>query len=202
MKSIYCTAGIVGLLQAWAISGSSAYHVDPPADSSYSRRQMLFNTLSATTIIGTGWTSKPSRTEAIEACARNSNNCIRTTWIPPLGTSKSEMGKAVVSAIEAYPQTGQADVDRGGWLLAEDNGLSTGGTARYEFRTGTDKIAKFLNGGKPFIDDLVVEITDGAVEVRSASRIGDSDLGVNAKRLSFLGEQLKAAGWTIPDPKY
>jgi len=49
-----------------------------------------------------------------------------------------------------------------------------------------------------------VEISeDGkAVEVRSASRIGESDLGVNRKRLLFLGSALDSKGWTVPDPKY
>jgi hypothetical protein len=63
--------------------------------------------------------------------------------------------------------------------------------------------AKFFNGGKPFVDDLVLEITDsGAVEVRSSSRVGDSDMGVNQNRLNFLASNLRAAGWTAPEPKY
>jgi uncharacterized protein (DUF1499 family) len=43
------------------------------------------------------------------------------------------------------------------------------------------------NGGKPFVDDLVWEMGDsGEVQVRSASRIGESDFNVNCKRLVFL----------------
>ena len=55
---------------------------------------------------------------------------------------------------------------------------------------------------RPFIDDLKVEITDNGVEVRSSSRVGESDFGVNQKRLAYLGQGLAAAGWTVPEPKY
>ena len=53
------------------------------------------------------------------------------------------------------------------------------------------------------MDDLEVEVGDGgAVEVRSSSRVGDSDLGVNQKRLLFLQEKFNDLGWNAPDPKY
>lgn len=35
----------------------------------------------------------------------------------------------------------------------------------------------------------------GRVEVRSASRQGDSDLGINSKRLDFLRSELGKKGW-------
>ena len=58
--------------------------------------------------------------------------------------------------------------------------------------------AKFLNGGKPFIDDLEIQVQNGGVAVKSASRIGDSDLGVNAKRLNYIASKLREKGWTAP----
>ena len=58
--------------------------------------------------------------------------------------------------------------------------------------------AKVFNGGKPFVDDLNIEVDrSGQVQIRSQSRIGDSDLGVNAKRVSYLAALLKAKGWKI-----
>jgi hypothetical protein len=110
------------------------------------------------------------------------------------------MAEAVKAVLQEYPQAGQNGVDLNGWEIVED-GLSTG-TARVEYKSGIGNFAKFLNGNKPFVDDLKIEIGDSAVEIRSASRIGDSDLGVNQKRLVFLSNAIKAMGWTALEPKY
>ena len=93
-------------------------------------------------------------------------------------------------------------MDLRGWTIVEDD-LAKSGTARVEYRSGLGNFAKFLNGGKPFVDDLKVEIADsGAVEIRSASRVGESDLDVNRKRLQFLKKGVVAAGWSAPEPSY
>ena len=44
-----------------------------------------------------------------------------------------------------------------------------------------------------FVDDLELyaDSTTGVLQARSLSRLGDSDLGVNAKRLAALREQLR-----------
>lgn len=84
--------------------------------------------------------------------------------------------------------------------MTED--LASSGKADVEYKSGVGNFAKFLNGGKPFVDDLQLEIKDGAVQVRSSSRVGDSDLGVNQKRLSFFAKALKAKGWDAPEPTY
>ena len=34
------------------------------------------------------------------------------------------------------------------------------------------------------------------VAVRSASRVGDSDFGVNAKRVNYIAKGLREKGWT------
>ena len=166
--------------------------------SSLNRREML------SSIVATGIASAIIDVEpanALDACKKGSNNCIRTTWTPPAGSSKAASIASLKKVLEAYPQEGQDKVDLGGWTLVENNFSS--GSARLEYQSGIGNFAKFLNGGKPFVDDLRLEIDDsGVVEVRSSSRVGDSDLGVNQKRLAYLGSGLKAAGWTIPDPKY
>jgi hypothetical protein len=39
---------------------------------------------------------------------------------------------------------------------------------------------------------------DGGVQVRSSSRLGYLDLGVNAKRLNWISAKLRGKGWTAP----
>lgn len=46
------------------------------------------------------------------------------------------------------------------------------------------------------MDDLVIESSGDGFEFRSASRVGDSDFGVNSKRLSYIGGKLNEKGWT------
>ena len=77
---------------------------------------------------------------------------------------------------------------------------SNSGSIVLEYRSsGKGTFAKLFNGGKPFIDDLVIESSssnDGSFEFRSASRLGDSDFGVNGKRLAYIGGLLKEKGWS------
>jgi Protein of unknown function (DUF1499) len=102
--------------------------------------------------------------------------------------------RVVLRNVHIYGQ----DVDGGGWTIAIDQ-LDRSGTARVEYRSsGKGFFAKVFNGGKPFVDDLNIEVDrSGQVQIRSQSRIGDSDLGVNAKRVSYLAALLKAKGWKI-----
>lgn len=141
----------------------------------------------------------PSIANALEACPKGSSNCIRSDWTPPAGSSKEAVVASLKKALDSYPQEGQAKVDLGGWTIVED---FSGGSGRVEFKSGVGNFAKFLNGGKPFVDDLKLEIKDGVVAVKSSSRVGDSDFGVNQKRLQFLASELRKDGWTIPEPAY
>jgi uncharacterized protein (DUF1499 family) len=59
------------------------------------------------------------------------------------------------------------------------------------------KFAKFFNGGKPFIDDLEISIGENGAKFKSQSRVGDSDFGVNGKRMAFISKGLKAKGWGV-----
>lgn len=167
--------------------------------STFGRRD-LFKSVACAAFVGAVVPALPAN--AIDACPKGSNNCIRTTWTPPAGTSKADAAKTIKVILESYPQEGQEKVDLGGWSYASDS-LASSGTASIEYKSGIGNFAKFFNGGKPFVDDLVVEVgDDGATEVRSASRIGDSDLGVNQKRLNYFVAKLKDAGWTAPAPAY
>lgn len=124
---------------------------------------------------------------AVEPCAVGANNCHSTAsamkpWKWPTGTSRDAAIKELRTVIEAYPKEGQDGVDQGGWSFAVDD-LSSKGYARVEFLSGIGNFAKFFNGGKPFVDDFEVSVEDDKVSVRSSSRVGDSDFGVNGFNL-------------------
>lgn len=61
--------------------------------------------------------------------------------------------------------------------------------------------SSFLSTTKS-IDDFEVAYVEGrgdrAVQVRSSSRVGYLDFGVNAKRINYIAKQLKAKGWDAP----
>ncbi|KAL3915289.1 MAG: hypothetical protein SGILL_005725 [Bacillariaceae sp.] len=181
------------ILFAAAVSSASAYSVD--------RRDAFRHVATAGAAAAFGLaTSGPAN--ALDACPKGSNNCLTTKWTPPSGTSASDSASALKKVIGAYPQEGQNKVDLGGWTIVDDS-FAPGKTASIEYKSGIGNFAKFFNGGKPFVDDLKLEIgNDGAVSVFSSSRVGDSDLGVNQKRLSYLVSKLRAEGWDAPDPTY
>lgn len=110
------------------------------------------------------------------------------------------MAEAVKDALNKYPQAGQNGVDKGGFKIVEEK-LAKSGTARIEFMNN-GPASKLFNGGQPFVDDLKIEIEKDTVQVRSSSRMGKSDLGVNQKRLTYIGNTLKSKGWNVPPPKY
>lgn len=153
------------------------------------------------TAFGKGGNTSRSTTAAysfITDCPPNSMNCLRTSWTAPKGINVS---KTVQSFLDSYPQAGQNGVDKGGWSIAEGN-LLWQGKVRVEFQSGLGFFAKLANGNKPFIDDLWIQISGSKVELKSASRIGQSDLGVNRKRLMFLVNKAKAQGFLTQDLKY
>jgi hypothetical protein len=183
------------ILSVLVLASARAYN----ANSGVNRRDVFRSV--ASTGVAAAFVSSPSLANALDACPAGSSNCIRTTWTPPAGTSKADATSTLKKVLESYSQEGQNKVDLGGWRIVEDNFGS--GSATIEYTSGIGNFAKYFNGGKPFIDDLKLEIANsGVVEVRSASRIGDSDFKVNQKRLSFFVEKLGAEGWNAPEPKY
>mmetsp|Transcript_19746 Transcript_19746/g.28969 ORF Transcript_19746/g.28969 Transcript_19746/m.28969 type:complete len:190 (+) Transcript_19746:47-616(+) len=183
----------LAILATSLVASTSAY----TAGNNNGRRTFVQNIATATAGVAfLGTTSEAAF--ALESCPADSKNCVRTSWTPPADTSKSDVIAAVRGVINAYPQEGQAEVDGGGWSIAVDE-LDGAGTARVEYRSsGKGFFAKAFNGGKPFVDDLKVEIQDsGVVQVKSQSRIGESDFGVNAKRVDYLKAKLAAKGWKV-----
>ncbi len=120
-------------------------------------------------------------------------NCVRSpgvdgeTPVPPFllaeGTAPSV--EAMSAALESLPRTRvvQREVGAGG--------------AFYLHAESRSRILRF-------VDDVELRWTPGlaALEVRSASRVGRSDLGVNARRLDALRDRLAKTGTlaTTPSP--
>ena len=105
-------------------------------------------------------------------------------WVPPAGETKP---LEVVAATMASYEPGQGGVDGGGFLLIKQ----TDSYLYYQFEA--------LKKG--FIDDVefAVHPTTKGVMVRSASRVGVTDFGVNAVRLNYIASKLRAKGWTIAE---
>jgi len=182
-------------LAIFALGLSTACAYTPTSTKTSSRRD-VFGKLATSIGFGAVLSQQPSLANALELCPPKANNCVRTVWTPPAGTSKEDAISALRDVINAYPQEGQSDVDGGGWSIAEDD-LSGSGAARVEYKSsGKGNFAKFFNGGKPFVDDLKLEVeSSGTVQVKSQSRVGDSDFGVNKKRVDYLAAGLRAKGW-------
>jgi uncharacterized protein (DUF1499 family) len=51
--------------------------------------------------------------------------------------------------------------------------------------------AEFTSHLMGFVDDVEFYLTDGAIQVRSASRLGESDLGVNRQRIETIRAKLQ-----------
>ena len=111
---------------------------------------------------------------AVKPCPGGAQNCFSTAgpdkakisqWVWPSGMSRADAAASLKSVLVAYPQAGQDGVDGGGWTLTTDT-LVDNSFAAFEFKSaGTGNFAKFFNGGKPFIDDLVVSVEDTYVRV-------------------------------------
>lgn len=104
-------------------------------------------------------------------------------WKPP--ADDSAPFQSLVKAVKAY-QPGQGNVDGGGFKVVKE-------TESYLY-------VQFESLKKGYIDDVEFAARkDGSVEVRSGSRVGYTDFGVNATRLNFIAGELRPAGWAIDE---
>lgn len=109
----------------------------------------------------------------------------------------NEIAEELEDVMAAYPQEGQNDGDRGGWIPADrqqqqlDSSNKNNGKAtylRYEYTSGKFK----------YIDELELLVDDqGKVSVRTASRSAGFDCGVNGARLNFIQKALQSKGWKV-----
>ena len=133
----------------------------------------------------------------IQECAV-APNCFSSTasdehylkpWTYPTGGKQRAMAD-LEKVIKLYPP-GQQDVDGGGFQI--QNLDAEKGYIYVQFES--------LKRG--YIDDVEFLVQPGSgdsgeVLVRSASRLGYLDLGVNAKRLNWFSQKLRDLGWTAP----
>lgn len=108
-------------------------------------------------------------------------------WTWPKGLDKAQAFQEIESAINAY-EPGQGNIDGGGFQIVKKEP----GYIYTQFES--------LKNG--YIDDVEFAFIEGkgddAVQVRSSSRIGYLDFGVNAKRLNYIAKELKSKGWNAP----
>lgn len=104
-------------------------------------------------------------------------------WRPPAGDAAPF--RSLVEVVKAY-RPGQGYVDGGGFKVVKE-------TDRYLY-------VQFEALKKGFVDDLEFYLgVDGLVQVRSGSRVGQTDFGVNAIRLNYIAAALREGGWTVDD---
>jgi uncharacterized protein (DUF1499 family) len=110
-------------------------------------------------------------------------------WKWPLSMNKQQAFEDLVSTLKMYPP-GQSNVDGGGFQFVTND--PNAGFVYMQFES--------LKNG--YIDDVEFAFLDGALQVRSSSRLGYLDFGVNAKRLNYIAKLLRENGWDAPGVDY
>jgi uncharacterized protein (DUF1499 family) len=106
-------------------------------------------------------------------------------WVPSPEDATKPL-KVLATIMGAY-EPGQGGVDGGGFALVKE----TDSYLYYQFEA--------LKKG--YIDDVefATHPTTKGVMVRSASRVGVTDFGVNAIRLNYISGKLRDRGWKIAE---
>lgn len=109
-------------------------------------------------------------------------------WRPPKGAQPDAAMRELADVVKAYVP-GQSGIDGGGFKVVAADG-------RYVY-------AQFESLRQGYIDDVEWALAPGsdapAVQVRSSSRLGYLDFGVNGLRLNAISKELRARGWTAPE---
>eukprot|EP00566_Odontella_aurita_P016257 CAMPEP_0113531050 /NCGR_PEP_ID=MMETSP0015_2-20120614/3284_1 /TAXON_ID=2838 /ORGANISM="Odontella" /LENGTH=276 /DNA_ID=CAMNT_0000429849 /DNA_START=151 /DNA_END=981 /DNA_ORIENTATION=+ /assembly_acc=CAM_ASM_000160 len=110
-------------------------------------------------------------------------------WPKEFGSDQEKAFKELELALNAY-KPGQGNIDGGGFQIEKSDPKN--GYIYVQFQS--------LKAG--YIDDVefaVINNLEGrTVEVRSSSRVGYLDYGVNAKRLNYIANALRSKGWDAP----
>jgi len=105
------------------------------------------------------------------------------------GNDKEKAFQNLAEVLSSY-KPGQGNIDGGGFKIVTSDPSKGYIYAQYE---------ALKNG---YIDDLEFAYIDGkgqnTVQVRSSSRVGYLDFGVNAKRLNYIAKSLRSQGWVAP----
>lgn len=106
-------------------------------------------------------------------------------WVWPKDMEMEAAFQQLEETIKAY-KPGQGNIDGGGFQVV----TSKPGYLYAQFES--------LKNG--YIDDFEVAYIDGMeegkVQVRSSSRVGYLDYGVNAKRVNYIANALQGKGWS------
>ena len=107
-------------------------------------------------------------------------------WPQDLGSDKEKAFAQLTEVINAY-EPGQSNIDGGGFKIVT-----------YDPKKGYIYV-QFESLKNGYIDDLELAYIDGmgdrSIQVRSSSRVGYLDFGVNAKRLNYIAKALRSKGW-------
>lgn len=111
-------------------------------------------------------------------------------WRPPPDDPRPPLA-TLADVVRAYPP-GQGGTDGGGFKIQK--------------QSDTYLYVQFESLKKGYIDDLEFATMSsknggggGGILVRSASRVGYTDFGVNAVRLNYISAELRKKGWTIAE---
>ncbi len=123
-------------------------------------------------------------------------------WIFPEGMDVESAFVALDRTIKAY-QPGQGNIDGGGFQIVSTTTTATTAAASKSQSQPKDgyMYVQFESLKNGYIDDVEFAYVKGgiggerAVQVRSSSRVGYLDFGVNAKRLNYIAKALRAEGW-------
>jgi len=107
-------------------------------------------------------------------------------WLWPKGYDQETAFKELEAVVNTY-EPGHDNIDAGGFAIKKSD--PSKGYLYVQFEA--------LKNG--YIDDLEFAVLSGMgdreVQVRSSSRVGYLDYGVNAKRLNYIAKLLKSKGW-------
>ncbi|KAL3762960.1 hypothetical protein ACHAWU_001107 [Discostella pseudostelligera] len=129
-------------------------------------------------------------------CSTDSVEDSPDTNIPPFKwptnqlTSREAAFQQLYEVVKAYPP-GQSNIDGGGFDIVA-----------YDPKAGYIYV-QFESLKNGYVDDFELAVigdkNDGnVVQVRSSSRLGYLDFGVNAKRINYLAKELRSKGWDAP----
>lgn len=139
----------------------------------------------------------------------NSGDMQIRPWSWPGTKTRTEAIIQLREVLDSYPRNGALigffeqwtgrNLDAGGWRWAVDE-LDTTGYARIEYISGNGFFSYWFNEGKPFVDDLELEVLQHEVHLRSSSRPvrgheSFTDWETNAKRLRWLSRQMQHKCW-------
>jgi uncharacterized protein (DUF1499 family) len=107
-------------------------------------------------------------------------------WPQEFGKDTEKAFAQLTEVVNAY-EPGQSNVDGGGFKIMTNDAKK--GYMYVQFES--------LKNG--YVDDLELAFIDGmgdrSIQVRSSSRLGYLDYGVNSKRLNYIAKALRAKGW-------